>query len=229
MLALSAAYDPDSDSNNIDEESEVEREVAKGEDPVPPLKRGLDQVLDKEIMTEMVKSDCKKNIVKEKNLGESLNVLIPKVEPKDEYGEFEQIPGASFGAVSLKREPNKEEYSEFEAEAGRQQFHGVSPDGHGCKKKPKVEPEVGEAGEEQSYRQRPVEEGIPHPPPSTSREKLPPPHLPPAQKRGLLGPPPLPVPWGPWGLTNTLRPSVRAFEQSIAQQTARYLLLPLLP
>ena len=208
MLALAAAYDPDSDSNNIDEESEVEREVAKGEDPVPPLKRGLDQVLDKEIMTEMVKSDSKKNIVKEQNPEESLNV-----------------PGSSFGAVSLKREPNKEEYSEFEAEAGRQQFHGVSPDGHGCKKKPKVELEVGEAGEEQSSPRRPVDEDIPHPPPSTSREELPPPHLPPAQKRGLLGPPPLPVPWGPWGLTNTLR----AFEQSIAQQTARYFLLLLLP
>ena len=55
MLALAAAYDPDSDSNNSDKESEVERKVAKGENPVPPLKRGLDQVLHKEILTEMVK------------------------------------------------------------------------------------------------------------------------------------------------------------------------------
>ena len=56
---------------------------------------------------------------------------------------------------------------------------------------------------------RPVEEDNP----PTSREELPPPHLSPVQRRGLLGPPPPPV--SP--LTNTLR----AIEQSIAQQTAR--------
>ena len=208
----------------------MEREVASGQDHVLPVKRGLDQVLDKVVNQEMEDEDeivqpgskKTKNIVKEQNLEESSNGLIPKVEPKDECVELEQIPGSSFGAVSQKREPNKEECSEFEAEAGRQQFYWVSPEGHVGKKKPKIEAEVGEAGEEQSS---PVEEDIPRPPPSTSREKLPPPHLPPAQKRGLLGPPPLPVPWGPWGLTNTLR----AFEQSIAQQTARYFLLLLLP
>ena len=70
-----------------------------------------------EIMTEMVKSDSKKNIVKNQNLGESLNVLVPKEEPKDEYGELEQIPGSSFGAVSIQRDP-KEEYSEVGTEAG---------------------------------------------------------------------------------------------------------------
>ena len=44
-LANGGAYD--SDSKNSEDESKVEREVAKGQDPEPPLKRGLDEVFDK--------------------------------------------------------------------------------------------------------------------------------------------------------------------------------------
>ena len=107
LLTLAAAYDSDSDSNNTKENGEMEREVVKGDNH--------DQVLGREMKEET-------------GVGEELvNVLVPKEEPKDEYGELEQIPGSSFGAVSIKREP-KEEYSEFGREAG-----GV------CKNEPKLE------------------------------------------------------------------------------------------
>ena len=59
-----------------------------------------------------------------------------------------QIPGASFGEVSLKREP-KEEYSEFEADSGREQNHGDFLGEHVCKKEPKVELGVRKTREEQ--------------------------------------------------------------------------------
>ena len=49
LLELAAAYDSDSDLSNSEEESKVEREVVKVQDPVPPLKRGLDQEFDKEM------------------------------------------------------------------------------------------------------------------------------------------------------------------------------------
>ena len=150
------------DLKNNEEESEVEREVAKGEDPVLPLKRGLDQLFDKEIKQEMgdgekmVKPDRKKskNIVKGQNLEESLIVLFPKKEPNDEYGELEQTPGSSVGSVSLKKEP-KEEYSEFGEDAGRQQTCGVSFDV--CKKETKVELEEGEI-EEWTRMEKPKQE-----------------------------------------------------------------------
>ena len=137
------------DLKNNEEESGVEREVDKGEDPVLPLKRGLDQLFDKEIKQEMgdgeemVKPDSKKskNIVKGQNLEESITVLFPKKEPNDKYGELEQTPGSSFGVVSLKNEP-KEENSEFGEDAGT---CGVSFDV--CKKETKVELEEGEIEE----------------------------------------------------------------------------------
>ena len=149
LLALAAAYDSDSDSNDSKNENEVnKREVGKGQDTAPPLKRGLDQVLDKEMKKEIgdeeeiVKLESKKtkNIVKEQNLEESLNVLVPKEEPKKEYGELEagigkeEIPGSSVGEPLLKREL-KVEYSEFGIEAGV------------CKQEPKVELEEGEIQE----------------------------------------------------------------------------------
>ena len=85
LLALAAAYDSDSDLSNSEDEK-VEREVNKGEDLVPPLKRGLDQVFDKEMKKEMgdgvgmVKPDSKKtkNIEKEQNPEESFNLLFQK-------------------------------------------------------------------------------------------------------------------------------------------------------
>ena len=144
MSSLANAVAYDSDSKNSDDESKVEREVSKGQDPVPPLKRGLDQSFDKEIKKEMgdeegtVKPESKKT--KNNGLEESLNVPFPKEEPKDGYGELEagmekeQIPGSSFGEVLLKREL-KEEYCEFGIEGGV------------CKKEPKVEMEEGEIQE----------------------------------------------------------------------------------
>ena len=106
LLALAAAYDSDSGSNN----SETDGEIAKGED----------HVLGKEVKQEMEDGEEMVKPVSEKTKKQkpeaSSNVLVPKEEPKDEYGELEQTPGSSFGAVSLKKEP-KEEYSEFGEEA----------------------------------------------------------------------------------------------------------------
>ena len=144
MSSLANAYNSDSDSKNSDDESKLEREIGKGQDPVLPLKRGLDQVFDKEIKKEMgeeegtVKPESKKT--KNNGLEESLNVPFTKEEPKDGYGELEagmgkeQIPGSSFAEVLLKREL-KEEYCEFGIEGGV------------CKKEPKVELEEGEIQE----------------------------------------------------------------------------------
>ena len=153
LLALASAYDSDSDLNNSEDEVERsgEREVGKGPDPVPPLKRGLVQVCDKEMKKviggeeEMVMQESKrtKNVVKEQN-------LVPKEEPKEMYGELgavmgmKQIPGSSFDPVSLTKEP-KEEYSEFGNGDGIQQTHWGSFDV--CKKEPKDELEEGEIQE----------------------------------------------------------------------------------
>ena len=152
LIALAAAYD----SDDSKEESEMEREVASGQDHVLPLKRRLDQVLGKEMKQEMgdgeemVKPDSKKT--KEQNPEESFNVLVPKEEPKDEFGKLEQIPGSSFDAVSIKREL-KEEYSEFGREAG-----GV------CKNEPKLELEEGE------IHMKSMEDKIPKKPKKSKKE-----------------------------------------------------------
>ena len=74
-------------------------------------------------------------------------MLVPKEEPKDEYGELEQIPASSFGAVSIKfgieaggvyeNEPKvkleegeiqepKAEYGELESGMGKQEMQGPS-------------------------------------------------------------------------------------------------------